>query len=89
LICAKPRFIAPTTTCTPPTPTTGAFSLQDINSWVAAALPDLPPHAPTTDGGKGGGGGGAGGDVRYSFRSCQAGSLLGCSIAAGTARFVR
>ncbi|KAI8469474.1 MAG: hypothetical protein J3K34DRAFT_522137 [Monoraphidium minutum] len=57
----------------------GSFSLQEVHSWVAAALPDLPPHAPTAAGG---------GEARYSFRSCQAGSLLGCSIAAGAARFV-
>lgn len=62
----------------------GSFSLAEVHSWVAAALPDVPPHAPRAPAG-----GGGAGDVRYSFRSCQAGSQLGCCVAAGAARFVR
>ncbi|GBF98424.1 hypothetical protein Rsub_10489 [Raphidocelis subcapitata] len=62
----------------------GGFSLAEAHAWAAAALPDLPPHPPTAAGS----GGSGGGEVRYSFRSCQAGSLLGCSLSAGAIRFV-
>lgn len=70
----------------------GSFSLSEVHAWVAAALPELPPHPPSAAGGggvKGVGGGGGQGDVRYGFRSSQAGSMLGVSLAAGGARFVR
>jgi hypothetical protein len=62
----------------------GAFTLPQVHAWAAAALPDLPPNLPSLASARGGGG-----EARYSFRSTQAGSLLGCSLIAGAARFVR
>jgi hypothetical protein len=59
----------------------GAFSLAQVHGWAAACLPDLPPRPPTI--------GADSGDVRYSFRGAALGSLLGCSLSAGAARFVR